>query len=164
MKRIAIALLVASITVVLCAATPDVPSQPNNGWVVIPSKKEDKLLLLKVRNEIPSDVQPANYPTAIEMHWKYAPDSKGMPSEKVVTQIARFEAAIGPIEGDRVGYLMMIVTGTGERTWLWYTADPKAFARELNRLLPGHPFPIALNVGEKEVDWKTYRAMRTKVH
>ncbi len=164
MKRIAVALIVATTALAIRAAVPAISSQSNNGWVVITSKQHDKLLLLKVRKEIPADVHPASYPTAIEMHWKYAPDANGMPAEKVVGQIAKFEAAIGPIEGDRVGYLTMIVTGTGERTWLWYTADPKAFARELNRLLPGHPYPIALNVGAKEADWQTYRAMRTKVH
>ena len=99
-------------------------------------------------------MQPAKYPNAVEMHWKYAPDSKGMPPEKVVTQIAKFEATLDPLQGDRVGYLMMIVTGSGERTWLWYAADPKAFAKELNQLIPGHPFPITLNAAAKEPDFR----------
>ena len=49
-------------------------------------------------------------------------------------------------------------------TWLWYVADPKAFGAELNRLIPGHPYPITLNATGKEPDWTTYRAMREKVH
>jgi hypothetical protein len=165
MKRIAVALCAALIASALPAATPNAPNRgPNIGWVVTTSKQDDSLLLLKVRNEVPPTVQPAKYPNAIEMHWKYAPDSKGMPAEKVVGQIAKFEAAVDPIQGDHLGYLMMIVTGKGERTWLWYVADPKAFAAELNRLVPGHPYPIALNVAAKEPDWKTYRAMREKIH
>jgi hypothetical protein len=165
MKRIAVALCAALIASALPAATPNAPNRgPNIGWVVTTSKQDDSLLLLKVRNEVPPTVQPAKYPNAIEMHWKYAPDSKGMPAEKVVGQIAKFEAAVDPIQGDHLGYLMMIVTGKGERTWLWYVADPKAFAAELNRLVPGHPYPIALNIAAKEPDWKTYRAMREKIH
>jgi len=165
MKRIAVALCTALTASALIAAVPAPPNRgPNIGWVVTTSKQDDSLLLLKVRNEVPPTVQPAKYPNAIEMHWKYAPDSKGMPAEKVVGQIAKFEAAVDPIQGDHLGYLMMIVTGKGERTWLWYVADPKAFAAELNRLVPGHPYPIALNIAAKEPDWKTYRAMREKIH
>src|SRR4051794_4239519 len=170
MKRIAVVLGAALIASSLLAATPATPTPPvpdkgpNNGWIVTTSKQHDHLLLLKVRAEVPADVQPAKYPNAVEMHWKYAPDSKGMPAEKVVTQIAKFEATLDPLQGDRVGYLMMIVTGSGERTWLWYAADPKAFAKELNQLIPGHPFPITMNAAAKEPDWKTYRAMREKIH
>jgi hypothetical protein len=166
MKRIAVALCAPLIATALLADTPPAPINrgPNISWVVTTSKHADDLLLLKVRNEVPPDAQPAKYPNAIEMHWKYVPDSKGMPAEKVVGQIAKFEAAVDPIQGDHVGYLMMIVTGKGERTWLWYVADPKAFAAELNRLVPGHPFPITLNAASNEPDWKTYRAVREKIH
>jgi hypothetical protein len=116
MKRIAVALFAALIASALTAATPasvPVPDKgPNNGWIVNTSKQHDHLLLLKVRSEVPADVQPSKYPNALEMHWKYTPDAKGMPSEKVVTQIAKFEATLDPLQGDRVGYLMMIVTGS----------------------------------------------------
>ncbi|MEA2164612.1 MAG: hypothetical protein QOK37_2739 [Thermoanaerobaculia bacterium] len=164
MKRIAITMCAALVACALSAAeaTPAIAAKPaNNGWVLTTSK--DKRLLVKVRNQVPVAVSPASYAHAIEMHWKYAPDSLGMPAEKVVGQIAKFEAAIDPIQGDRIGYLMMIVTGNGERTWLWYVADPKAFAAALNRLIPGHPYPIAINIAQKEPDWKTYRTMRGKI-
>jgi len=178
MKRIAVALCAALFASALMADTPaqakkgaiaaTTTTQPDKGpnvsWLVTFSKQADSLLLLKVRNEVPPDAQPAKFPTAIEMHWKYVPDAKGMPADKVVTQIAKFEAAVDPIQGDHLGYLMMIVTGKGERTWLWYVADPKAFAAELNRLIPGHPYPITLSAGSKEPDWTTYRAMRQKIH
>jgi len=172
MKRIAVALCAALFASALIADTPQpkktpiaapIDKGPNVSWLVTFSKQADNLLLLKVRNEVPPDAQPAKFPTAIEMHWKYAPDAKGMPADKVVTQIAKFEAAVDPIQGDHLGYLMMIVTGKGERTWLWYVADPKAFAAELNRLIPGHPYPITLSAGSKEPDWNTYRAMRQKI-
>ncbi len=163
MKRIAAALGAALIASVLAAATPSIDKQPNIGWVATITKEQGNLFSVKVRNAIPADAQPAKYPNAIEMHWKYPPDDKGLPSEKVLTQIAKLEATLDPIQGDRVGYLMMIVTGNGERTWLWYVADPKAFGAALNRLIPGHPFPITLNATGQEPDWKTYRAMREKV-
>jgi hypothetical protein len=163
MKRIAVAIGAAFITSALVAATPAPAKQTNIGWVATVSKQGNSLLSVKVRNDIPPDAQPAKYPNAIEMHWKYAPDAKGLPSEKVVSQIAKLEATLDPIQGDRVGYLMMIVTGAGERTWLWYVSDPKAFAASLNHLIPGHPFPITLSAAGKDPDWKTYRAMREKV-
>ena len=164
MKRIAVTLCAALVASALVAADTPAPAKPaNNGWLVTESKQNDKLLLLKVRQEIPSYALPAKYPNAIEMHWKYTPDPLGMPAEMVVSQIAKFEAAVDPIQGDHIGYVMMIVTGSGERTWLWYVADPKVFAAALNRLIPGHAFPITLSAGVKEPDWKTYRAMRQKI-
>src|SRR5258708_6051800 len=163
MKRIAVALGATLIACALVAATPTSDKPVNIGWVATITKQEGHLFSVKVRNAVPAEAQPAKYPNAIEMHWKYPPDDKGLPSEKVLTQIAKLEAAVDPIQGDRVGYLMMIVTGNGERTWLWYVADQKAFGSALNRLIPGHPFPITLNAAGKEPDWTTYRAMREKV-
>jgi hypothetical protein len=165
MKRIAVTICAALFVSTLSAAVPTTTAAAkpaNNGWLLTQSK--DKRLLVKVRNQIPASASPANYSHAVEMHWKYVPDALGMPAEKVVAQIAKFEAAIDPIQGDRVGYLMMIVTGNGERTWLWYVADPKAFGAALNRLVPGHPYPITVNIAQKEPDWKTYRTMREKIH
>lgn len=162
MKRIAFTLCVMLMTSALGADVPAISAKPaNNGWLLTQSK--DKRLLVKVRNAVPETASPAKYPHAIEVHWKYIPDPLGMPAEKVVAQIAKFEAATDPIQGDRAGYLMMVVTGNGERTWLWYVADPKVFAAALNRLIPGHPFPIALNIAAKEPDWKTFRTMRAKL-
>jgi Family of unknown function (DUF695) len=165
MKSLVAALGAALIASAVAAATPTPPppKPANIDWVFTIMKQEGNLLSVKVRNDIPAGAQPAAFPNAIEMHWKYPPDDKGLPSEKVLTQIAKMEATLDPIQGDKVGFLMMIVTGKGERTWLWYVADPKAFGAALNRLIPGHPFPITLNATGKDPDWTTYRAMREKV-
>jgi hypothetical protein len=163
MKRITVALCAALITSALVAATP-AANTPNLGWFVAASNKNGKFVVVKVRKEIPADAKPAQYPNLIEMHWKYAPDTQGMPAEVVILQMAKLDAAIDPIQGDHVGYLMMTITGNGERTWIWYVNDPKAFGAELNRLIPGHPFPITLNADASEPDWKTYRDAREKVH
>ena len=163
MKRIAVALFTALCASALAAATPVLTKPPNLGWAVTASTKNDHLMILKVRNEIPPEAKPAQYPNAIEMHWTYAPDAKGMPTDLEISQMAKLEAALDPIQGDRVGYLMIIITGNSDRTWIWYVADPKTFGAALNRLIPGHPFPITLHASASEPDWKTYRAMREKV-
>jgi Family of unknown function (DUF695) len=164
MKRIAVALSAALMATSLVAGTPIPAKGPNLGWVVGSSNKNGQFVVVKVRNEIPPDVKPGQYPNVIEMHWKYSPDAQGMPVEKVVLQMTKLEAAVDPIQGDHVGYLMMVVTGNGERMWVWYVADPKEFGAALNRLIPGHPFPISLNADGSEPDWKTYRAARGKIH
>jgi hypothetical protein len=163
MKRMAMALGAALIASTLMADTPVPPKPPNIGWVSTMSTQKGTSLLVSVRNQVPSDVKPAAYPKIVEIHWKYAPDDKGMPANLVITQMARLEAAVDPIQGDRLGYLMMIVTGGGERVWLWYVSDPKAFAADLNRLIPDHPFPITLHAAAIEPDWQTYRLMRDKI-
>jgi hypothetical protein len=145
---------------VAAAATPPA----NFGWLVNESKQNDKPVRWKVRGDIPPGALPAQYPSLIEMHWKYTPDAMGMPAQDVTADLARLEAAIDPIQGDRIAYLMVVVTGNGMRSWLWYAADPKAFASAMNRLIPGHPFPVTLHLGPNEPDWKTYRTMREKVH
>lgn len=164
MKRILAIALGAALMASALSAQTTAPAKPVSiGWVTTIIKLHDNLLSVKVRDNIAADVQPAKYPNAIEMHWKYDPDDKGLPTARVLSQFAKLEADLDPIQGDRVGYLMMIVTGNGERTWLWYVADPRAFGAELNRLIPGHPYPITLNATGQEPDWTTYRAMREKV-
>ncbi|HXH41548.1 MAG TPA: DUF695 domain-containing protein [Thermoanaerobaculia bacterium] len=164
MKRIAIALWAALIVSTLAADTLAAVTPPNLGWATAATNKDGKFVVVRVRKEIPAEAKPAQYPTMIEMHWKYTPDAQGMPAASVIAQMAKLEAEIDPIQGDHVGYLMMTVTGNSERTWFWYVADPKAFGAALNRLIPGHPFPITLNADASEPDWKTYRAMREKIH
>jgi hypothetical protein len=164
MKRILGFVLGAMIIASLLAAEAPAPVKPVSiGWVGTMMTAHDRLVFVKVRAEVPAGVEPAKYPNVIQMHWKYVPDDEGMPTNRILTQLEKLEADIDPIQGDRAGYLMMIVTGSGERTWLWYVADPKAFGDELNRLIPNHPYPITLNATGKEPDWATYRAMKAKV-
>lgn len=162
MKQIAAILCATLVSSALAADDLTIAKPSNLGWLAFDSKKSDKVLRLKVRNEVPPAATPAKYPNPIEMHWKYTPDATGMPAESVTAEFARLEAAIDPIQGDKVAYLMIVATGNGERTWLWYTADPKAFAAALNSLVPGHLYPVTLHLGPAEPDWKTYRAMREK--
>jgi len=142
---------------VAAAATPG-----NFSWLTYETTKADKVVKMKVRSEIPPGATPAQYPNLIEMHWKYTPGATGMPAPALLTEFARLEAAIDPIQGDRVAYLMIVATGNGDRTWLWYAADPKTFTAALNNLLPGHPFPITLHLAANESDWRTYLATRGK--
>jgi hypothetical protein len=160
MKQIAAILSATLIASTIAAAT----TPPNLGWLKFESKVSDKVLMWKVRNETPPAVSPAQYPNRIEMHWKYTPDAAGMPSPDAEANFARLEAAMDPVQGDHVAYLMMIVTGNGDRTWFWYAGDPKAFAAALNDLLPGHPYPITLHLGGNEPDWKTYQTLRGNKH
>jgi hypothetical protein len=164
MNRIlAIALGAAFIASALAAETP-APAKPVSiGWIGTMMTMHDSLLFVKVRNEIPAEVEPAKYANVIEIQWKFVPDEKGLPTNRILAQLEKLEADLDPIQGDRAGYLMMIVTGNGERTWLWYVADLQAFGAELNRLLPDHPYPITLKATGKEPDWTTYRAMRMRV-
>src|SRR6266851_5395026 len=106
MKRFAVAFGTAFIASVLTAETP-APAKPVNiGWVTTITKLHDNLLSVKVRDNIAADAQPAKYPNAIEMHWKYVPDEKGLPTARVLSQFAKLEADLDPIQGDRIGYLM----------------------------------------------------------
>jgi hypothetical protein len=166
MRPIAAALFALIVTSAAGADTPAPPKPPNIGWVAasLKLKNAEKLVLMQVRNEIPSDASPASYPTMVEIHWKFEPDAQGMPPERIATQQDRFQADLDPIQGDHLGYLMMIATGNGERIWVWYVADPKTFGDALNRLIPGHPFPVTVNVAASEPDWKRYRAMRERIH
>ena len=69
----------------------------------------------------------------------------------------KFEDALASaLETSQTAHLMVILTGNGERDWLWYTRGEAEAMRCVNRALKGHrAYPVQFSV-QKDRGWKAY--------
>lgn len=96
----------------------------------------------------------------VEISWKYVPVSQGMPSEEEAARMEGMQDMLKKaLERNKLAILTGIYTGDGERTWVFYTRNVKAFGEMLNETLASSElFPITIYT-EKDPDWNEYREM-----
>ena len=74
----------------------------------------------------------------------------------------KFEDALATaLEASQTAYLMVILTGNGERDWLWYTCGEGEAMRQVNQALKGHkPYPVQFSV-QQDRSWRAYAQFET---
>lgn len=126
-------------------------------WTVARGEKNGQPLLLRYRNERPTGVEPAAFPFLLSATWAYEPNEFGLPETDEMERMGKFEDALtSALEGSRTAHLMVVMTGGGERDWLWYTCEEEAAMEQVNRALKGHkPYPVQFAV-QKDRAWRAY--------
>jgi len=135
----------------------DAPSAANEQWSVAQLEKNGKPLVVRYRSERPQGVETAAFSFLLSATWAYQPDEFGLPADAEMERMDKFEDALAAaLETSKTAYLMVILTGNGERDWLWYTTGEEAAMRQVNQALKGHKsYPIQFSV-QKDRGWKAY--------
>src|SRR5262245_6941051 len=122
----------------------DASSAAEEQWSVAQLEKNGKPLVVRYRSERPNGVEAAAFPFLLSATWAYQPNESGLPSEAEMGRMDKFEDALAAtLETSKTAYLMVILTGNGERDWLWYTTGEEAAMGQVNQALQGHkPYPI----------------------
>jgi hypothetical protein len=138
------------------------PSLADDRWSVAQLEKNGKPLLVRYRNERPQSVETAAFPFLLSATWAYQPNEFALPSADEMEWMDRFEDALASaLETSQTAHLMVILTGNGERDWLWYTHSEAEAMRHVNQALKGHqPYPIQFSV-QKDRGWKAYAQFET---
>jgi hypothetical protein len=133
------------------------PSLADNQWSVAQFEKNGKPLIVRYRNERPQSVEMAAFPFLLSATWAYQPNEFALPSADEMEWMDRFEDALASaLETSQTAHLMVVLTGNGERDWLWYTRGEAEAMRQVNQALQGHkPYPIEFSV-QKDRGWKAY--------
>ena len=126
------------------------------------TEEEGMPMLYRVRQNIPKQVKPADYPHLICVVWEFeATVANGMPGSDVADQQAAFEDALdGFIEEAEMSEHMVVVTGNGRKEWLWYAKDAdqwiEGFSDALGNL---PPFPVEIQGYDAE-EWVAYKELK----
>ena len=74
----------------------------------------------------------------------------------------KFEDALASaLEASQTAHLMVVLTGNGERDWLWYTCGEAEAMRQVNQALKGHkPYPVQFSV-QQDGGWRAYAQFET---
>ena len=86
----------------------------------------------------------------------------GLPAPDETQLMDKFEdALVSTLELSQTAYLMVILTGNGERDWLWYTRGEADAMRQVNQALKGHPrYPVEFSV-QQDRRWRAYAQFET---
>jgi hypothetical protein len=135
----------------------EMPAAADELWSVTQLEKNGRPLLVRYRSERPQAAEAAAFPFLLSATWAYQANEFGLPAAEEMERMDRFEDALASaLETSRTAYLMVILTGNGERDWLWYTTGEEEAMRQVNQALQGHkPYPIQFSV-QKDRGWKAY--------
>ncbi len=146
----------------MSASTTALDALQQDTWATATGTEDDLSLVFRFRQHMPLAVrQASDVPSLINVYWGYdGSESNGMPpSDHYDRQIA-FEEAIVPLdEEDRLGFLMLVITGNSRKEWIFYANDVDAWLARFNELLSGHSvYPIEIETGD-DPDWTAWRGV-----
>jgi hypothetical protein len=123
-------------------------------WALAEGECDGHPLILRFREDFRAHPDVSAYPHLVRVVWHYAPNSAGMPDRAASEQMSVFEDwLVAAVEPDRTAVLTAVVTHDGNREWLFYGVDVRAFARAL-RAIPQGDVPIDITT-ERDPDWTT---------
>ena len=150
MKKIkvvlAIVLLIGGISV----------SQGESQWVVGQAKINNKPVVYKFMEKLPSSEIRKSYPWLTVISWKYdGSTNNGMPNQADNEQLIALEDGLELLGGVRnVPLMAYTATGNNLKQFVFYIPDRDLFLESLNDALAKHPrYPIDINF-YKDESWE----------
>jgi hypothetical protein len=137
-------------------------SVADDQWTVAQAETNGKPLLIRYRSERPQVVEASAFPFLLSATWTYQANEAGLPASEEIQLMDQFEDAVASaLEASQTAYLMVILTGNGERAWLWYTRGEAEAMRQVNQALKGHKqYPVQFSVQEDR-GWRAYAQFET---
>ncbi len=104
-----------------------------------------------------TEVIKPDYPTLVSIHWPYKIDNeRGMPESSVIDAQYALEDLLIHLDVPEKSHLVLVVTGSGNKTWNWYVKDLPAWKSAFNEALKNRPiFPISLST-EMQPKWSLF--------
>jgi hypothetical protein len=140
----------------------EVQSVADDQWVVLQAEKNGKPLLIRHRGQRPPGIEPSAFPFLLSATWPYRSNDAGLPAPEEMALMDQFEDALASaLETSQTAYLMVVLTGNGERDWLWYTCGETEAMHQVNQALRGHkPYPVQFSV-QPDRGWRAYTQFET---
>ncbi len=131
-------------------------------WSVAQGVKNGRPLLIRYRSERPHGVEATSYPLLLSATWSYCGNELGLPAPEESELMAIFEDALASaLEASQSAYLMVVLTGNGERDWLWYSRGEADSMSRVNNTLKGHRrYPVEFSI-QRDRAWRAYSQFQT---
>jgi hypothetical protein len=133
-------------------------------WLLAKSEEANLPMIYRIRQETPPGIRLQEFPFLVNIHWHYENVlHNGFPPEDVLLRMNELEEHLDQIEADKIGFMVISVTGNCRKEWVWYAADKRIFVEKLNSVLEGlAPFPIGLATAEDPA-WESYKSLLAEV-
>jgi len=134
-----------------------IPVAEGNGWTIAEGHTGEYPFQVRFRS-IPADLPRSHFPQRLNIFWSMSePDDRGYPSSEELVRLHAFEdRLVAAVEGDDFSVLCVVLTGRGEREFVFYTPDPQEFVQRLTQMpQEDEPYPIEIHANDDE-DWEYY--------
>ncbi|MFN8658042.1 MAG: DUF695 domain-containing protein [Candidatus Obscuribacterales bacterium] len=127
-------------------------------WAVAEGQVDGKPIFIRQAVALDKRVAPAEYPYAASISVPYKADDTGMPQDQHIFQdLNNVEDLLAAqLENKQRSLFAGVVTNEGVRTFIFYTADPKAVTSTVRALQTGTETKLNLDI-TLDRDWKLYR-------
>lgn len=127
-------------------------------WVILRMANGDERGIARVRVDEPSDVSRAVATTRVAIDWDYPPEVGGLPSSADAEAMADFERHLDDLSDENGNsVLMLVITGAGQKQWVYYVRSTEVFVDHMNQLLADcKRFPIAISAA-RDNEWEYWR-------
>ena len=133
-----------------------------NDWWTSPAESDDgRLIMVTGRRDIDKFRSNPRFSIRIEISWVYDSSSTAtMPNDHDAETMGVATDNLGDIlSKDPVAVMTGIFTGSGERTWVFYTLSTNIFQKKLNEALADLPLLPLKITAENDPDWEAYDEM-----
>lgn len=127
-------------------------------WWSSPTESESgRLVIVTGHGKLGNVRATGEYSTRVEVSWSYDAQPDGMPglSDSRLMERAT-DALLAAFKSGEVAVCTAIVTGDGQRDWVFYTRNLRSFGRVLNSALaPLPPMPLEFSATD-DPQWEEY--------
>src|SRR5262245_48587100 len=120
---------------------------PSLKWTVLQTEVDCRDVLIRLR-QFPPTQDRGSHPTRLNVFWEMTePDENGLATEAEAARLAAFEDRIVVgVEFDEQSILCAVLTGGGEREFVFQTRDSDVFLQRLGGMRQeGSPYPIRIH-------------------
>jgi len=127
------------------------------GWSVVEGKTNDYIFKNRFR-QFPKNFNTKKYPQRLNIFWTMDEIfENGFPTENELEKLHNFEnRLVFSVEEDEFSVLSMVLTGNGQREFVFHTPNPQEFIERLSNMPQEEkPYPIEIHCNEDEY-WAYY--------
>jgi hypothetical protein len=128
--------------------------EDQRGWAIAEGRtNEGRPLFVRIK-KYEQAFPRSLYEHRLDISWPVSSHSvDGLPSPEEMTAMEIFENRVcSAVEADSQSTLSLVITGAGEREWVFYCRDPQEFSRRLSSMPhDNEPYPLHI---EYELDQK----------
>src|SRR5215510_10162424 len=133
-------------------------------WQVATASEKGRPIIIRFRVHVPIGVQTDNFPTLVKILWSYDGSVRnGLPGTEDRDRHVEFEEATRSLnENDKLGFLMLVVTGNSRKEWTHYVSNLDAWLACLSELVGSHDaYPIELGTMQDPA-WTAWRDVASR--
>lgn len=127
-------------------------------WAVAEGQVDGKPIFVRHAVGLDKRVVPAEYPYAASISVPFKADATGMPQDRAIFDELKNvqDLLAGQLDNKQRSLFAGVVTNEGVRTFIFYTADPKAVTSTVRALQAGTETKLNLDI-TLDTSWKLYR-------